>query len=177
MRKIIVSFCFILFLVSCVNKTNEKTVVSFTSDELDIVNLFIKTIDQENKIIIINESIEITHTTQNNNKNRIYKYLGTKNIGNDLLKSFKKNNNKQMILAKDIVFDFNFLWNEPNNINDTTDYYGIITFSKICFNKEQTKAIIYIGIMMEDNGKGSYYIFEKENNEWKIVNIIGGWIT
>jgi hypothetical protein len=31
--------------------------------------------------------------------------------------------------------------------------------------------------MMESVGKGNYYILEKENDKWKIVNIIGGWIT
>jgi hypothetical protein len=44
-------------------------------------------------------------------------------------------------------------------------------------NKEQTKAIIYVGIMLEGEGRGNYYILEKENNQWKTKNTIGGWIT
>jgi hypothetical protein len=76
------------------------------------------------------------------------------------------------------VFDFNLIWwDESYWTNDPIKYYEIITFSKIGFNKGQTKAIIYIGIMMENEGRGNYYILEKTDNEWKIVNIIGSWIT
>jgi hypothetical protein len=166
-------------LVSCVNKSNEKAIVSFTSNELNIINEIIETINQENRIVIVNENLEITYTTQDDNRNGIYRYLKrTQNIGNDLLKSFKENNNKQMKLERNIMFDFNYIWwNGSYWVNDPIKYYGIITFSKIGFNKEQTKAIIYIGIMMEKEGKGNYYILEKTNNEWEIVDIIGGWIT
>jgi hypothetical protein len=182
MKKCILKFILIILLFSCVHKTNEKMVVLFTSDELDIINKIIMTINHENKVVVVNKNLEVTYTTQDNNRNDIYKYLKrTKNVGNDLLNSFKKNNKKQMKLKKDIVFDFNFIWWDGhyriNNENDPINYYGIITFSKIGFNKEQTKAILYIGIMLEDDGEGNYYILEKENKEWKIVNIIGGWIT
>jgi hypothetical protein len=177
MKKYILSFVFMALLVSCTDKSNEKETVLFTSDELNIINGIIKTINQENKVVIINENIEITYTTQDNNRNDIYKYL-KRNIDNDLLNSFKKNNNKQMKLGKSIVFDFNFIWwNGLYWTNDPIKYYGIITFSKIGFNKEQTKAIIYIGMMMESAGEGNYYILEKENDKWEIINIIGGWIT
>jgi hypothetical protein len=179
MKKYTLIFGLIISLISCVNKTNEKAIVSFSSDELNIINQIMKTINLGNKIVIINENIEVTYTTQDNNRNNIYKYLKrTKSVDNDLLNSFKKNNHQQMILDKSIVFDFNFMWNEiPEHNNDTINYYGIIAFSKIGFNEEQTKAIIYVGIMMEGDGRGNYYILEKENNQWKIKNIIGGWIT
>jgi hypothetical protein len=179
MGKYILSFIFMVLLASCVHKTNEKTIVSFTSDELNIINEIIETINQENKIVIINENLEITYTTQDGNRNDIYKYLKrTQNVGNDLLKSFRKNNNKQMKLGENSVFDFNFIWRNGSHwTNDPVRYYGIITFSKIGFNREQTKAIIYIGIMMENEGKGNYYILEKTDNKWNIVDIIGGWIT
>jgi hypothetical protein len=179
MGKYILGFVFMMLLVSCVNKPNEKAIVSFTSDELNIINEIIETLNQENKIVILNENLEITYTTQDNNRNSIYKYLKrTQKIDNDLLNSFKENNNKQMKLEKNIVFDFNFIWwNGSYWTNDPIKYYGITTFSKIGFNKGQTKAIIYIGIMTENEGKGNYYILEKTDNEWKIVNIIGGWIT
>jgi hypothetical protein len=173
MEKYIFSFVLIILTVSCVHKTNETVVVSFTSGELDIINQIIKTINQENQIVIINDNLEITYTTQDNNRNDIYKYLRrTKKVENDLLGSFKRNNNKKAVLKKNIVFDFNFIWNRPYEYNN-----GIITFSKIGFNKEQTKAIIYIGIMTGSEGKGDYYILEKEKDAWKIVAIIGGWIT
>ena len=169
------------FLAECFQKLRflNNSIVSFTSDELNIINEIIETIHQENKIVIINENLELTYTTQDDNRNDVYNYLKrTQNIGKDLLNSFQENNNKQMKLVKDIVFDFNFIWRDGSYlINDPIKYYGIITFSKIGFNKEQTKAIIYIGIMMENKGKGNYYILEKTDSGWKIVDIIGGWIT
>jgi IS5 family transposase len=55
---------------------------------------------KENKIVVINENLEITYTTHDNNRNDIYKYLKrTQKIDNDLLNSFKENN-KQMKLEK-----------------------------------------------------------------------------
>jgi hypothetical protein len=179
MKKYILTLSSIILLISCANKTNEKIIVSFLSNELDIINQIIKTKNLENKIIIINENVEITYTTQDNNRNDIYRYLKrTKSIDNDLLNSFKRNNHKQMILDKNIIFDLNFIWNGTSEYkNDPENYYGIITFSKIGFNEEQTKAIIYIGEMMKEVGRGDYYILEKEDNQWKIKNIIGGWIT
>jgi hypothetical protein len=179
MKKYFFVFCLIILLVSCATKTNEMIIVSFLPNEKDIINQVIKTINLENKIVILNENIEITYTTQDNNRNNVYRYLKrTKSIDNDLLISFKRNNHKQMILDKNIVFDFNFIWSGTSEYNnDPVNYYGIITFSKIGFNEEQTKAIIYIGIMMEGDGRGNYYILEKEDNHWEIKNIIGGWIT
>jgi hypothetical protein len=180
MEKYILNFLIMALLASCLNKSNEKETVSFTSDELDIINKIIKTINQENKIVIINKNIEITYTTQdNNNRNNIYKYLKrTEDIGNDLLNSFKRNNNKHMRVEKDIIFGFNFIWwNGLYWTNDPIKYYGIATFSKTGFNKEQTKAIIYIGITINGTGEGNYYILEKTKGEWEIVNTIGGWIT
>jgi hypothetical protein len=173
-------FIFIIFIlfVSCVNKTNERTVVSFSSNEIDVINVIIKTLNQENKVLVINKNLEITYTTQDNNRNNIYKYLKrTKKVYNDLLNSFKKNNDRQMVLEEDIIFAFDYIWGEPYKLNDPINFYGIITFSKIGFNKEQTKAIIYIGRLMKGEGRGDYYIVEKENEEWKIKNIIVGWIT
>jgi hypothetical protein len=100
MGKNILGFVFMALLVSCVNKTNERTIVSFTSDELNIINEIIETLNQENKIVIINENLEITYTTHDNNRTDIYKYLKrAQKIDNDLLNSFKENN-KQMKLEK-----------------------------------------------------------------------------
>jgi hypothetical protein len=49
MRKYFFNFVFIIFLFSCINRNNEKTVVLFTANELDIINKIIRTINQESQ--------------------------------------------------------------------------------------------------------------------------------
>jgi hypothetical protein len=182
-KYVLLYICLIIasLLISCINKEDERTYLSLSRDELDIINQIIKSINYENKIIVINENIEITYPPTNDRKRdirNITKYLRkNKVIGTDLIKSFEKNNNKEMVLNEDINFDFNFIWNKQYEPNNELNYYGKITLSKVGFNKEQTKAIIYIGVILKGEGRGDYYIIEKENEEWKIINIIGAWVT
>jgi hypothetical protein len=180
---ILLNICFVItsLLVSCINKEDERIHLSLSRDELNIINQIIKSINHENKIIVIDENFDITYPPSNDRKKdieNIIKYLKkNKTIDTDLIKSFEKNNNKEMVFEKNINFDFNFIWNKQYEPNNELNYYGKITLSRIGFNKEQTKAIIYIGIMLKGEGRGDYYIIEMENNEWKIINIIGAWIT
>jgi hypothetical protein len=171
----------LLLLFSCISKTDENIFVSLSTDELAIINQIIGTINKEKSIIIISENLEVTLPVSNNRKKEmsgVLKYLKkTKNIDNDLIRSFERNNNNLMTLDSNIIFDFNFIWNKQYEASNEINYYGKITVSRIGFNKEQTRAMMYIGIMSEGVGKGDYYIVEKENNKWKIINIIPGWIT
>jgi ABC-type branched-subunit amino acid transport system substrate-binding protein len=92
MGKYFLGFIFMALVVSCINKPNEKIIVSFTSDEVTIVNEIIETINKENKIVIINENLEITYTTQDYNRNGTYNYLiNSQYIGNELLDYIIKN--------------------------------------------------------------------------------------
>jgi hypothetical protein len=138
MKHYVFNIVFLILLVSCVSKPNERAVVSLSTNELDIINHIMETINQENKIVVINENLEITYPNENYSRGKTFGWLRkTRNVDNDLLKSFEKNNNKQMVLEWNIAFGFDFVWNrEYKNNNEPLKYYGKITFSKVGFNKE-----------------------------------------
>jgi hypothetical protein len=172
----------IILLISCISTT---IVVTLTSNELNVMNQVIKTINPENKIVIINGNLEVTeYEDRYVTKKKIFKWLRQENyLEDNLVKAFIKNNNKQMIFDENIVFDFEFVWKKQyDNNKKSFDYYGEVSFSRIGFNKRHTKALIYVGILhkteyLHSKGMENYYILEKENNQWKIIKIIGSWIT
>jgi hypothetical protein len=59
------------------------------------------------------------------------------------------------------------------------DSSGIIEFSKVAFNADKTKALLYYGCGF-DSGKGGagyYILLKKQENEWVIQEMIMCWIA
>jgi len=78
-----------------------------------------------------------------------------------------------MGIDKNNFFAFNFIWSkELKKDIDLLKDYEDISFSRIGFNEEITKAIIFLEIRLKNGGNGTFYLFEKENKEWKITDII-----
>jgi hypothetical protein len=71
------------------------------------------------------------------------------------------------------LFKFNYIWNENlEKDNDLSGNYEKVTFTRIEFNKKKTKAIIFLELMIKDEGNGKFYLLEKRNEEWEIIDII-----
>jgi len=78
-----------------------------------------------------------------------------------------------MDIDKNNIFEFNFIWSkEIEKSIDLLEDYEKVSFSRIGFNEEITKAIIFLEIRLKNGGNGKFYLFEKENKEWKITDII-----
>ena len=55
---------------------------------------------------------------------------------------------------------------------------GYLLFSRVGFNRTLDQAVIYVGQVAGPlMGSGSYYLLEKQNGEWKILKVIGIWIS
>jgi hypothetical protein len=55
---------------------------------------------------------------------------------------------------------------------------GYLIFSRVGFNRTLDQAVIYVGQVAGPlMGSGSYYLLEKQNGEWKIIKVIGIWIS
>lgn len=55
---------------------------------------------------------------------------------------------------------------------------GYFIFSHVGFNRTLDQAVIYVGQVAGPlMGSGSYYLLEKQNEEWKVKKEIGVWIS
>lgn len=62
--------------------------------------------------------------------------------------------------------------------NRYPDAPGIMTFSKVGFNKSMDQALVYLGI--QSNwlaGSGNFYLLQKVNGEWVIDEQVMSWIS
>ena len=96
---------------------------------------------------------------------------------------YQKNQNsdklkQELKLLKDYIFisneELNNIYQEKNRWKIFYKKYqnssGIITLSKITFNKSKRKAIVYHGNRRSGRGGiGIIYILEQKNNKWQVI--------
>jgi hypothetical protein len=157
------------------NELSENEFILFSEDEIKIINKLIKLIHNDTNTIILNESFYIGGIfLRESLKNGIIKELREKqNIDNSILKSFEEKILEIKNIDKNNIFEFNFIWNATIEKNiDLLENYEKITLSRIGFNEGKTKAIIFLELILKKEGNGKIYLFEKENEEWIITEII-----
>jgi hemerythrin-like domain-containing protein len=157
----------------------------FSKDEIDIINRLINAIHNNKKTIVLSEFFYFDLFLRESLRSGFIKSLRDEhNIDNSILQSFEEKllkikdneekNVKVMGIDKNNIFEFNFIWSgELKKSIDLLEDYEEISFTRIGFNEEITKAIIFLEVWLENGGgHGKFYLFEKENNEWKVTDII-----
>jgi hypothetical protein len=148
-------------------------------------------------IFLINENLDLTY----DEAIKAAEYFKEKNAGvdEDLLQSFIENNTYHYAFDKTISFDSNFHWynaffntagidNARPNFHKNgrlfpghlvrealPHFVSIITFSRIGFNKQMNKAVLYFS-WNDGLAYGDYIFLEKVNNEWRITGTLLSWI-
>ena len=157
------------------NKLSEEEFIIFSEDEINIINKLINAVHNNENTIILNKSFYIgSILLRESIKNWIIKKLRDEHsIDNYILKSFENKNIKMYKIDKNNIFKFNFIWNENlEKYIDLSGNYEKVTFTRIGFNKRKTKAIIFLELIIRDEGNGKFYLLEKKNEEWEIIDII-----
>lgn len=107
-------------------------------------------------------------------------------LSDDLLESFIENNSqfysfneKMNIFHEDIKYSWYDSKNssEENSVGFSRNSVDFLVFSRIGFNTDKTFSLLYVGDYMGYGGHGMYYFIEKENNNWKIKDVIPSWIS
>ena len=167
-------------IISNENEMTEETNILLSKIELDIINTLIKIINEDKNIILYENFYCGPILYREGLWNDFCKSLKKENVDDILIYSLKENNKKVMYIDKNNVFDFKYSWYRFNY--NETDIEIInnskkVQFSRIGFNEEKTKAIIFIDIKTKDEGNGKagngeIYLLENKDEQWKIINII-----
>jgi hypothetical protein len=194
-RKIyfVITFLAFLFSVNCVSIYTQENLI-FSEDEIEILNLTINYIKRiillpENETLLINRNVARTwinltleaSRTQQEIREFREKYLP--NVGDELWQSFYSNNIQKYIFDSKTSFDvqnYKLVVNisddfKENNIRG--EHFPLISFSRIGFNNDRIEAIFEIDYYFPRAGDGFIVHLKKENNVWKIINIINTWIS
>ena len=55
---------------------------------------------------------------------------------------------------------------------------GLLTFSRVGFNKAHTQALVYVGWSCDFTcGNGGYVLLQKHGNKWSLKSVGGGWLS
>jgi hypothetical protein len=168
-----------------INKEERSEGISlvFSDDEINIINKVINTIHNEKNKIFFNKTVyHGPFFLIDSLRNGMLKGLkNNDNIDSIIIKSFDKRNAKredfiEMKIDNVNIFNFLFEWYDWRDFskdkNTLPEDYEIIYISRIGFNEEQTKAIIFLQIEFENEGNGKIYVLEKAAGKWDIVEII-----
>ena len=124
-----------------------------------------------------------------------YHHVGAnlKTLTNETMQDFKSNNDASHSLRASMVLGVKYILfsqkdrQELFKINQSgwdvfynryPDAPGIITFSRVGFNKTMEQALVYLGI--QSNwlaGFGNFYLLEKINGSWVIKEQVMSWIS
>jgi hypothetical protein len=115
-----------------------------------------------------------------NLKKETFDYFRTYNEKADTINNYFGNNIDVLILAKDtidsIFFEKNSSWEAFYNKYGQTQ--GLLSFSKIGFDKEHNQALLYY-VNQSDwlEGDGYFILFEKRNGKWLEEGSFMAWIS
>jgi hypothetical protein len=117
---------------------------------------------------------------------------GFKNITKETIDSYLVRNEKSSQLSTDMKLgvDYTLLTTEelakissqPNwgelLAEKYPDSHGYTIFSRVGFNNSLDQAVIYVGkVAGPMMGSGSYYLMEKGNGEWRLMDQVNYWIS
>jgi hypothetical protein len=151
----------------------------FSKTELEIINKTVKLNHKdENKIILWENIFGGPMSYREGMWNSYVSSLKKNNVDDSLINSFKENNfGISIAIDKNNIFEFDFIWHDQYETKkEKFKSIENIKISGIGFNQNKTKAIFFLEIMSENEGDGKMYLFEKEGEQWEIVNVIDCYI-
>ena len=147
----------------------------FSKTELEIINKTVKLRHKNENKIILRENIYVGPIFYREGMwNSYAKDLRKNNVDDSLINSFKENNSDySIVIDENNKFDFEFIWHEQYEKNkENFNRIEKMQISGIGFNENKSKAIFFLEIMYKNDGDGKAYLFEKEDEQWKIANVI-----
>lgn len=106
--------------------------------------------------------------------NKACKLTNNFNLGVETILLYEEENEKLSEKLKTNYDEYEKLFNEVYPDAGTT----IVTFSRVGFNKKQTKALVHVGDSCGWTcGEGNYITLEKKSGQWKIKKKYGTWIS
>ena len=107
-------------------------------------------------------------------------------ISEDTLNNFKLNNNERHPLGVPVNFPFKYVLMKSSEalVGDWRAFYskykgapGLISFSKVGFNKQKDEALVYVArANSEDSGGGHLILLKKKKNTWKVTKEETLWV-
>jgi hypothetical protein len=155
--------------------------VIFSKNEIEIINTVVNTVHNDKNTIYLSGTFYISALLVRESMiNSIIKSLKDKHgVDNDIIQSFYKNNSIENLMKnnkidKNNIFNFYFNWYKYSfeDKNDLLNKYEKISVSKIGFNENQTKALIFLEMDREIKGFGNFYLLDKETEKWVICKTI-----
>lgn len=121
-----------------------------------------------------------------------YVKSGLTGVSNETLKNFLERNKQPSQLSNDMQLGIDYvllgeeelykITSQPDWLEVLNQKYpnsnGYIMLSRVGFNKSLDQAVIYVGNMLAPlSGAGYYYLMEKDNGEWKMMQQVMVWIS
>jgi hypothetical protein len=117
---------------------------------------------------------------------------GFKNISNGTIDSYLARNDKPSQLSPDMNIGANYTLLSTDELarissqsnwgellaNKYPNSHGYTIFSRVGFNNSLDQAVIYVGkVAGPMMGSGSYYLLEKKDGEWLLMDQVNYWIS
>lgn len=164
----------ILSLILCFGCSENSTnpVINDDSKTYEIYSVILNDqFDNSGLILVVSDSTGGTDIRENS-----YNYFleNLNGVTTDMLDAFNELNATRIRIKQipgiDHVFRSEYTGSDSGRV--------ILTFSKIAFNDDETKAIVMLGEYYAPLvGAGFLFLLERENNEWKISESIMVWIS
>lgn len=137
---------------------------------------------------------ETSTDISNDNPQQTIDYIksGLEGISKDTIDNYLARNEQSTVLSPDMDLGVKYILlseeelhsisSQPNWGEVLNEKYpgtnGYIIFSHVGFNKSLDQALIYVGNVGGPlMGSGSYYLMEKKNGEWVMIQQIMTWIS
>jgi hypothetical protein len=117
---------------------------------------------------------------------------GLENASSETLSSFIERNAQSSQLAPDMQIGVEYTLLSEKELSTFTKQpnwgdllaekypgtHGYTVFSRVGFNKSLTQAVVYVGnVGGPMMGSGSYFLLEKQNGEWLLMDEVMAWIS
>ena len=171
-------------IASSIN-TNEKIEeIIFSKDEIEILNLVINDIwyNIDNETILIDRNIDSSYSI-NILKPFLEVFKERYGISEELLQSLHSSNSKIFIINPETKFNlqnYRFIYITDSDRRGNLkhgEHFPSLSFSRIGFNNDRTEAILEADYFFPLAGSGYIIHLKKENDIWKIINLIPTWVS
>jgi hypothetical protein len=172
-------------IINYYKKDKVNKIIQFDNYEVEVINYMLEKMVYNSKYIT--EDINPVYVClkmdciYDPNNARHYFEEEYAYIDKDLITNFVEKNSELMLIDKKTKFIGEYRWYEEYAIDnpldyDKKDYSCIVTLSRVGFNNNKAKAMIEFGTQYDPyNGSGEYYILEKKDKNWKIIESIESW--
>ncbi len=174
---------------STFNRPSQPSVIEIEKEEQVLYSFFVDA--GEGPVLILQDTA--TNTYPGDSQDTInYLKEGLPDLSSQTLENFMERNAQVGTLSPDMNLGVEYILLTTEELSEITSQpnwgevlsgtysgaHGYTVFSRVGFNRSLDQAIIYVaqvsGPLM---GSGYYYLMEKKNGEWRIMNEIMVWIS